>query len=216
MTYISIDGDDIGLRITASHLANDARGLSAFVALVHTKVTQIERLLTGAGYTVIFCAADGVVAHKADTDVDANGVQKRVGLIVDFVSVLRDLKKALQFDSADVSGVIEDLDLLLDDLLKKIERARIDYLEVSGEGSADEKLEKIVYGRFLDPEPRKAFFDAYKEVEALWEILSPSPELRDHIATFKRLAQLYATVRNAYADRGGCASPTMASSSRRS
>jgi len=35
----------------------------------------------------------------------------------------------------------------------------------------------------------------------LWEILSPSPELRDHIATFKRLAQLYATVRNAYADR---------------
>jgi type I restriction enzyme, R subunit len=37
----------------------------------------------------------------------------------------------------------------------------------------------------------------------LWEILSPSPELRDHITTFKRLAQLYAAVRNAYADRVG-------------
>ena len=37
----------------------------------------------------------------------------------------------------------------------------------------------------------------------MWEILSPSPELRDHITTFKRLAQLYAAVRNAYGDRGG-------------
>ena len=66
----------------------------------------------------------------------------------------------------------------------------------------------MVYGRFLDPEPRKAFFEAYKEIEALWEILSPSPELRDHIATFKRLAQLYAAVRNAYAETGRLRRPT--------
>jgi type I restriction enzyme R subunit len=61
----------------------------------------------------------------------------------------------------------------------------------------------VVYGRFLDPEPRKAFFEAYKDIENLWEILSPSPELRDHIVTFKRLAQLYAAVRNAYAEKVG-------------
>jgi type I restriction enzyme, R subunit len=135
--------------------------------------------------------------------VDSEGVQKRVGLVIDFVGVLRELKKALQFDSADVSGVIENLDLLLKDLLDKIENAKTDYLEVASEGSADERLERMIYGRFLDPEPRKAFFEAYKDIEALWEILSPSPELRDHITTFKRLAQLYAAVRNAYADRGG-------------
>ncbi|MDP9412510.1 MAG: HsdR family type I site-specific deoxyribonuclease [Pseudomonadota bacterium] len=135
--------------------------------------------------------------------VDVNGVQKKVGLVVDFVGVLRELKKALKFDSSDVSGVIEDLDLLLADLLGRIEKVKADYLDVGDEGSADEKLEKLVYGRFLDPEPRKAFFEAYKEIEALWEILSPSPELRDHITTFKRLAQLYATVRNAYAEGVG-------------
>ena len=59
----------------------------------------------------------------------------------------------------------------------------------------------MIYGRFLDPELRKAFFDAYKEIEALWEILSPSPELRDHIVTYKQLAQLYAAVRNVYTTR---------------
>jgi type I restriction enzyme, R subunit len=172
-----------------------------------------DKLLTGYDAPVLYCMyldkpmRDHVllqaIARVNRPYVDANGVQKRVGLVVDFVGVLRELKKALQFDSADVSGVIEDLDLLLKDLLGKLEKARTDFLETGDEGTADERLEKVVYGRFLDPEPRKAFFEAYKEIESLWEILSPSPELRDHITTFKRLAQLYAAVRNAYADHVG-------------
>ena len=171
-----------------------------------------DKLLTGYDAPLLYCMyldkpmRDHVllqaIARVNRPYVDAEGVQKRVGLVVDFVGVLRELKKALQFDSSDVSGVIEDLDLLLKDFLDKIAKAKADYLEAGGEGSADERLERMVYGRFLDPEPRKAFFETYKEIEALWEILSPSPELRDHIATFKRLAQLYAAVRNAYADRG--------------
>ena len=68
-------------------------------------------------------------------------------------------------------------------------------------GSADERLEQVVYTRFLDPDARKGFFTAYKEIEALWEILSPAAELRDHIDTFKQLVKLYAAVRNAYANR---------------
>jgi type I restriction enzyme, R subunit len=135
--------------------------------------------------------------------VDSEGVRKPIGLVVDFVSVLRDLKKALKFDSEDVSGVIEDLDLLLADFLTKIATAKAEYLDAGEGGNADERLEALVYGRFLDPEPRKAFFEAYKNIESLWEILSPSAELVDHIATYKRLAQLYATVRNAYADQIG-------------
>lgn len=68
MTYISIDGDDIGRRIVAQHLSNDAEGLTAFVELVHEKVTQIGRLLTSCGYSVIFCAADGVVAFNVEAE----------------------------------------------------------------------------------------------------------------------------------------------------
>ena len=172
-----------------------------------------DKLLTGYDAPLLYCMyldkpmRDHVllqaIARVNRPYVDANGVQKRVGLVVDFVGVLRELKKALQFDSSDVSGVIEDLDLLLEDFLGKIEKARNEYLAAGDDGSPDETLEKLVYGRFLDPEPRKAFFETYKEIEALWEILSPSPELRDHITIFKRLAHLYAAVRNAYADRVG-------------
>jgi type I restriction enzyme R subunit len=171
-----------------------------------------DKLLTGYDAPLLYCmyldkpmrnhVLLQAIARVNRPFVDTNGVQKRVGLVIDFVGVLRELKKALQFDSADVSGVIEDLDVLLKDFLEKIVKAEAEYLE-AGEGSADEKLERVVYQRFLVPEARKAFFDDYKDIEALWEILSPSPELRDHIKTYKRLAQLYAAVRNAYADRIG-------------
>lgn len=134
--------------------------------------------------------------------VDAKGVQKRVGLVVDFVGVLRELQKALRFASADIGGAIEDLETMMEDLHQRIAQAAENYLQVDASDSPDQQLEKVVYGRFIDPDARKTFFEDYKDVEALWEILSPSAELRDHIATYKRLSQLYAAVRNAYSETG--------------
>lgn len=172
-----------------------------------------DKLLTGYDAPPLYCLyldkpmRDHVllqsIARVNRPYVDANGVQKRVGLVVDFVGVLRELKKALQFDSNDVSDVIEDLNVLLQDFLQRIEQAKKDYLESDVGGSPDERLERLVFGRFLTPEARKVFFEHYKEVEALWEILSPDPALRDHIATYRQLSQLYATVRNAYAEKVG-------------
>jgi type I restriction enzyme R subunit len=172
-----------------------------------------DKLLTGYDAPLLYCMyldkpmRDHVllqaVARVNRPYEDGEGVRKRIGLVVDFVGVLRELRKALQFDSSDVSGVIEDLDVLLADFKTKIADAEKNYLDASEGGDADERLERVIYGRFLEPDARKAFFDCYKDIEALWEILSPSPELRDHIATFKRLAQLYAAVRNAYANKLG-------------
>lgn len=172
-----------------------------------------DKLLTGYDAPPLYCLyldkpmRDHVllqsIARVNRPYVDTNGVQKRIGLVVDFVGVLRELKKALQFDSSDVGGVIEDLDVLLQDFLQRIAQVKQDYLHVNVEGTPDERLEKLVFGRFLVPQARKTFFEQYKEIEALWEILSPSPELRDHIASYKQLSQLYAAVRNAYAEKIG-------------
>lgn len=172
-----------------------------------------DKLLTGYDAPPLYCLyldkpmRDYVllqsIARVNRPYIDAQGVAKRVGLVVDFVGVLRELKKALAFDSSDVSGVIEGLDVLLHDFQQRIATAEKDYLDAGDGGSADERLERLVYGRFLEPEARKAFFEAYKEIEALWEILSPSPELREYIETYKHLTQLYAAVRNAYAAKLG-------------
>ena len=170
-----------------------------------------DKLLTGYDAPLLYCLyldkpmRDHVllqaIARVNRPHVDADGRRKRIGLVVDFVGVLRELQKALRFDSSDVEGAIEDLDLLYADFLAKIERAKTAYLPDDADGPADERLEDLVYGRFLDPETRLEFFEAYKEIEALWEILSPSSELRDHIEPYKRLAKMYDAVRNAYANR---------------
>ena len=170
-----------------------------------------DKLLTGYDAPLLYCLyldkpmRDHVllqaIARVNRPHVDAAGRRKRIGLVVDFVGVLRELQQALRFDSSDVDGAIADIALLHADFLEKIERAKTAYLPDDMTGPADERLEDLVYGRFLDPETRLEFFEAYKEIEALWEILSPSPALRDHIPTYKRLAQVYAAVRNAYANR---------------
>jgi type I restriction enzyme R subunit len=172
-----------------------------------------DKLLTGYDAPVLYClyldkpmrnhVLLQTLARVNRPYVDANGVSKRIGLVVDFVSVLKDLKKALQFDSSDVIGVIEDLDLFLEDFKIKIASAEQIYLNDAGADAPDEQLERIVYGQFLTPESRKIFFDDYKDIENLWEILSPSPELREHIKSFKQLASLYSIVRNAYAQKFG-------------
>ena len=172
-----------------------------------------DKLLTGFDAPLLYCMyldkpmCDHVLlqalARVNRPCIDHQGKAKRIGLVVDFVGVLSELNKALQFDSADVSGVIEDLDLLREDFLEKIDRAKRNYLMAVEDGSADEGLEEIVYGRFLEPASRKEFFDEFKEIQALWEILSPAAELFDHIPAYKRLVNLYAVVRNAYSSQAG-------------
>ena len=185
-----------------------------------------DKLLTGYDAPLLYCMyldkpmRDHVllqaIARVNRPYVDAKGRSKTIGLVVDFVGVLRELKKALQFDSSDVSGAIEDLDLLVRDFLSKIAEAKAEYLDGPidrtarpgqlAEASAqyvvgdDMRLEQVVFGRFLSPDARKGFYSAYREIEALWEILSPSAELRDYVDTFKQLVRLYAAVRNAYSN----------------
>ena len=93
-----------------------------------------DKLLTGYDAPLLYCLyldkpmRDHVllqaIARVNRPYVDKEGVQKQVGLVVDFVGVLRELKKALQFDSSDVSGVIEDLDLLLQRLPREDREGR--------------------------------------------------------------------------------------------
>lgn len=166
-----------------------------------------DKLITGYDAPVLYCMyldkpmRDHVLL-QAIARVNrpySNGEQrKRVGLVVDFVGVLRELKKALHFDSQDIHGVIEDLDSLLEDFKGRMQKAVADYLEDGQGDGPDERLERVVFKQLLPPEARKVFYETYKDIEALWEILSPSPELRDHIDNYKKLSVLYATVRNAY------------------
>lgn len=114
-----------------------------------------DKLLTGYDAPVLYCLyldkpmCDHVllqaIARVNRPYVDVNGVQKKVGLVVDFVGVLRELKKALAFDSSDVNGVIEDLDVLLQDFQRRIAQAKQAYFDSDIGGAPDERLERLVF-----------------------------------------------------------------------
>ncbi len=168
-----------------------------------------DKLLTGYDAPVLYCMyldkpmRDHVLLQAVSRVnrpyEDAQGVRKPCGLVVDFVGVLRDLKKALAFDSRDVSGVIEDLDLLLERFRSLMDEDARPYLDaMAAPGPNDAVLEGLLYQRFLEPEARRAYAELFKEVEGLYEVLSPSPELRDYVMPYNRLADLYVMLRNAY------------------
>jgi type I restriction enzyme R subunit len=168
-----------------------------------------DKLLTGYDAPVLYCMyldkpmRDHVllqaVARVNRPYEDEQGIKKPCGLIVDFIGILKELNKALAFDSDDVNGVIEDLDVLFARFTELMQGPGQAYLVAAGiRGGNDEHLDTLLYDTFLDKEKRQAFTEFFKEVETLYEILSPDPQLRDYIDDYNHLADLYVMLRNAY------------------
>jgi hypothetical protein len=79
LEYITIDGDDVGRKITASYLGNDEVGLRLLSHELETTTKKIAELLENFGFNVIFCAADGVAAscdNYPDFEDVFNGIQE--------------------------------------------------------------------------------------------------------------------------------------------
>jgi len=99
MTFVTIDGDDIGRRLAACYLSNDVTALETTRELVDLKTQQISDLLTDLGYNVLFCAADGVTAHSEADIIDDKRLYQRIkntaGLELSFsVGVGKTLREA--------------------------------------------------------------------------------------------------------------------------
>jgi type I restriction enzyme R subunit len=111
---------------------------------------------------------------------------------------LKDLKKALAFDSEDYSGVIEGLDVLLARFRELMDGPAQEWLTSSEKGGRDAQLEKLLYQKLFQKETREQFAELFKEIETLYEILSPDAALADDIEPYNRLADLYAMMQAAY------------------
>lgn len=128
---------------------------------------------------------------------DADGRRKTSGFILDFVGIFEKLERALAFDSEDVAGLVEDLDVLRRQFERLLATGRTKYLTV-GVGLKADKLVEAVLLAFRDPEARVAFYLFFRELEELYEILSPDPFLRPFIDDFGRLSEIYRLLRASY------------------
>src|SRR5205823_4440245 len=168
-----------------------------------------DKLLTGYDAQILYCMyldkpmRDHVLlqaiarVNRPYEEVNADGGvrEKPCGLVVDFVGILGKLKKALRFDSEEVSGVVENLDVLFADFFQRMAGPARPYIALAT-GRMDDKAVERAIDAFEDKKKREAFYKFFKELENLYEILSPDEKLRDSIETYRLLAELYEVVRN--------------------
>jgi len=120
------------------------------------------------------------------------------GFVLDFVGIFDKLEKALAFDSEEVNAIVKDLALLKDLFRAKMETKAAQYLRLLRRNFDDKDVDSLIE-HFRDRDRRKEFFKEYKEIEMLYEIISPDAFLRPFIDGYATLSSIYAVVRNAYA-----------------
>ncbi|MGH9575970.1 MAG: hypothetical protein ACRD3R_00935, partial [Terriglobales bacterium] len=97
-----------------------------------------------------------------------------------------------------VNAIVKDLALLKQLFRAKMETKAPAFLKLVTRKFDDKDVDNLIE-HFRDKERRKEFFKEYKEIEMLYEIISPDAFLRAFIDSYTTLSSIYAVVRNAYA-----------------
>jgi type I restriction enzyme R subunit len=91
------------------------------------------------------------------------------------------VRELFAFDSDEVNAIVKDLGLLKQLFKAKMESKAPIYLALI-HGKFDDKDVDNLIEHFRDADRRKEFFKEYKEIEMLYEIISPDAFLRPYIA----------------------------------
>ena len=123
-------------------------------------------------------------------------VGKTCGLIVDYIGLFKRLKRALTFDSKDIGKGLINIESLKKRFKELIEQARETLNKINIQDEKNRLGNIIEY--FFDEDIRKEFIKFYKEIERIYEVLSPDEFLRDYMKDYKLLLQVYQIVYNAF------------------
>ncbi|HSR51612.1 MAG TPA: type I restriction endonuclease subunit R, partial [Acidobacteriota bacterium] len=159
-----------------------------------------EKLLTGFDAPILYCMyldkpmRDHVllqaIARVNRPYEDNRGHKKPSGFILDFVGIFDHLEKALAFDSADIAGVVDDIQMLKDSFREMMERGAKEFLGML-EGKAADKAVDALLEHFRDEEPREEFFEFFRQLSATYEVLSPDAFLRPFLEDYRALGTMY-------------------------
>ena len=170
-----------------------------------------EKLLTGFDAPVLYAMyldkpmrdhtlLQAIARVNRPYENEAQEMVKPHGFVLDFVGIFDKLEKALAFDSEEINAIVKDLKLLKVLFQNKMEQKAPEYLALIERNFNDQDVDHLIE-HFRDPERRKEFFKEYKEIEMLYEIISPDAFLRPFIEPYTTLSNIYAVVRKAYTKR---------------
>ena len=166
-----------------------------------------EKLLTGFDAPILYCMyldkpmRDHTLLQaiaRVNRPYEAEGeVSKPSGLVLDFVGIFDKLEKALAFDSDEIAGVIENLDVLKARFQELMDGLASPYLALAKPPIDDKAVERVI-DRFTDKDAREEFRKFFNEIQSLYEIISPDAYLVDYIDRYQQIATLYQIMRNAF------------------
>ena len=170
-----------------------------------------EKLLTGFDAPILYAMyldkpmrdhtlLQAIARVNRPYENEEKGMIKPHGFVLDFVGIFKNLKKALAFDSEEINAIVKDIALLKYLFKEKMEKNTPTYLAFIKHGFNDKDTDALIEN-FRDKSKRKEFFKFYKEVEMLYEIISPDKFLRPFIEDYTTLSAIYKVVRNAYTKR---------------
>jgi len=170
-----------------------------------------EKLLTGFDAPVLYAMyldkpmrdhtlLQAIARVNRPYENEAQEMVKPHGFVLDFVGIFDKLEKALAFDRKEINAVVKDIRLLKSLFKTKMERIAPEYLGLIDRNFNDTDVDKLIE-HFRDPERRKVFFKEYKEIEMLYEIISPDAFMHPFIADYATLSASYDVVRKAYTKR---------------
>ena len=170
-----------------------------------------EKLLTGFDAPVLYAMyldkpmrdhtlLQAIARVNRPYENEAQEMVKPHGFVLDFVGIFDKLDKALAFDSKEINAIVKDLKLLKVLFQEKMETIAPTYLSLIERNFNDKDIDTLIE-HFRDPERRKEFFKEYKEIEMLYEIISPDAFLRPFLDNFSTLSAIYDIVRKAYTKR---------------
>lgn len=170
-----------------------------------------EKLLTGFDAPILYAMyldkpmrdhtlLQAIARVNRPYENEAQEMVKPHGFVLDFVGIFDKLEKALAFDSDEVNAIVKDLALLKQLFKAKVESRAPEYLRLVQRNFDDKDVDNLIE-HFRDKDRRKEFFKEYKEMEMLYEIISPDAFLRPFIEPYTTLSAMYQVVSNAYARR---------------
>ena len=168
-----------------------------------------EKLLTGFDAPVLYAMyldkpmRDHTLLQAIDRvnrpyENEAQQMVKPHGFVLDFVGIFDKLEKALAFDSDEINAIVKDLRLLKVLFKHKMEQKAPEYLGLIERSFDDKDVDNLIE-HFREPETRQEFFREYKEIEMLYEIISPDAFMAPFISDYSTLSAIYDVVRKAYA-----------------
>ena len=172
-----------------------------------------EKLLTGFDAPILYCMyldkpmrdhvllqAIARINRPYETKEER---RKPAGLIIDFVGVFKRLREALAFDSRDISeieDVVQDIEILKNEFSEKIAAMKVEYLDTLSDSKPDRVIGEILE-KFKDENTRQKYYVRWREIEDMYNIISPDEFLRPHLDNFEKFARIYNILRMYYENK---------------